>query len=100
MSGFIPLNQSTPVQQRYREPIRNRQRYQNYNFNHSPYTQRGSVHNNRWSNHSRSSYSSNSSNNSCGQENRTNIDAYLDPSMLQDPWESLRQKSQCNDRST
>ncbi|KAJ0179752.1 hypothetical protein K1T71_004343 [Dendrolimus kikuchii] len=56
---------------------------------------RGGHHNShQWGNNSRNnSYRSDSnSNSSFGQDNKSNIDAYLHPSMLQDPWASLRQK--------
>lgn len=83
--NFIPLNQSTPVQSRWQQD-RNQQQ-QRFN-NRQPHGQIHNQHNN-WRNSSRSSYESNSSNNSYGQE-RSNIDAYLHPSMMQDPWADLR----------
>ncbi|XP_052750517.1 uncharacterized protein LOC128200606 [Galleria mellonella] len=87
--NFIPLSQSTPVHGKWSAQNHN-QRYQN-NRHHNG--QRRGGYNNRWSNGSQrnNSYES-GSNSSYGQDSRSNIDAYLHPSMLQDPWSQLRQK--------
>lgn len=90
---FIPLSQSTPVHQRWQPARNHHQRYNNH-LNQNQNGQRRGGHNNKWSNNSRSSYESNSSNTSYGQDSRNNIDAYLHPSMLQDPWAKLRQGDQ------
>ncbi|RVE52485.1 hypothetical protein evm_002879 [Chilo suppressalis] len=89
---FIPLNQSTPVRGRWQN------RNQNQRFPNSPYQQnrsrRGGHNHNRWSSNSqRNSSFGTDSNCSYGQENQSSIDAYLHPSMLEDPWAKLRQRS-------
>nr|XP_049702951.1 probable basic-leucine zipper transcription factor N [Helicoverpa armigera] len=82
--NFIPLNQSTPVQSRWQQDRNQQQRFNNRQPN-------GNIHNqhNNFRNSSRSSHESNTSNNSYGQA-RINIDEYLHPAMMQDPWANLR----------
>ncbi|XP_075971169.1 uncharacterized protein LOC142973387 [Anticarsia gemmatalis] len=86
---FIPLNQSTPVQQKWQPARNHHQRFNNQNQNSSG--QWGPKrHNNKWGkNNSRSSFEGNTS-------NSINIDDYLNPSMLEDPWARLRQQNQAN----
>uniref|UniRef100_A0A2H1WXI3 SFRICE_039848 n=1 Tax=Spodoptera frugiperda TaxID=7108 RepID=A0A2H1WXI3_SPOFR len=89
--NFIPLNQSTPVQNRWQHNNSQNQRYKGRGGGN-----RGGR-NNSWNN-SRSSYGSNSSNTSYGtgnhspQHDRFNVQAYIHPSMLQDPWAELRRE--------
>ncbi|KAJ8731831.1 hypothetical protein PYW08_014561 [Mythimna loreyi] len=86
--NFIPLNQSTPVQNRWQQDKGQQQRYNNRQQQGGKW--RGGQNHNNWNNSRNSSYGSISSNNSFSHE-RHNIDSYLHPSMLQDPWASLRQ---------
>ncbi|CAH0749511.1 unnamed protein product [Diatraea saccharalis] len=95
---FIPLNQSTPVHGKW--PRRNQnQRHYTRNNRYQHIGPRRSVHNqNRWSNNSmRNSSFGTDSNCSYGQDtNQSSIDAYFHPSMLEDPWEKLRQRNNSN----
>ncbi|VVC93540.1 unnamed protein product [Leptidea sinapis] len=87
--NFIPLNQSTPTQNRWNNRSQNHSGYQN-NWQQSGNRRRGPQ---RWQNntHRNNSFGSDS-NSSFGRDQRNSIDAYLHPSMLQDPWAHLRQK--------
>ncbi|CAH0728924.1 unnamed protein product, partial [Brenthis ino] len=89
---FIPLNQSTPVQGKWQ----NRSQQGSYQNNwHKKTQQRRGHHQKHWGNnsqHSNSFVSDGSS--SYSRENKSNIDAYLHPSMLKDPWEHLRKDTQ------
>ncbi|KAI8429146.1 hypothetical protein MSG28_007693 [Choristoneura fumiferana] len=93
---FIPFNQSTPMQGKWQDRRRSSnqrfQSFQNYRFQNG--NRRGNGHNNRWGNNSQrnSSYGS-ESNSSYTRNNKSNIDDYLHPSMLQDPWAHLRKNS-------
>lgn len=88
--GFIPLNQSTPVQNKWQPGKQQNQRnYQNNRFQNG---HRRSGYN-RWGNNSRNSTFGSDSNNSYNTDNGPSIDAYLHPSMLEDPWAQLRQNT-------
>ncbi|KAH9645268.1 hypothetical protein HF086_000431 [Spodoptera exigua] len=95
--NFIPLNQSTPVHNRW----------QQNNSQNSRYKGRGGGNrggrNNSWNN-SRNSFGNNSSNtsynaNNSPQQERFNVEAYIHPSMLQDPWAEL-QREMAHNNST
>ncbi|XP_063361581.1 uncharacterized protein LOC134650555 [Cydia amplana] len=91
---FIPFNQSTPMQGKWQDRKQNQSqpRYQNNRFQNG--NRRGSGYNNRWANNSQRNSSFGSDSNSSFGRDKSNIDAYLHPSMLKDPWEHLRQASQ------
>ncbi|KAL0840171.1 hypothetical protein ABMA28_015463 [Loxostege sticticalis] len=86
---FIPLNQSTPVQGKWQNRNQSyRGHQQNNRFQNN---QRRGGHNNRWGNNSQRNSSYGSDSNSSFGQDKSSIDAYLHPSMLQDPWAHLRQ---------
>ncbi|CAK1604456.1 unnamed protein product [Parnassius mnemosyne] len=90
---FIPLNQSTPVHERWAGRIQNQNSFQN-NRHQNYQRRRGHNYNNRWGNNSSRSSFGSDSNSSYGRDSKSNIDAYLHPSMLQDPWAQLRQRKE------
>ncbi|CAH2107083.1 unnamed protein product [Euphydryas editha] len=90
---FIPLNQSTPVRRRWQDKSLQPGGYQNNwqqkNHKRKRHTQKHWAHNSQYSN----SFGSDC-NSSHDKGNKSNIDAYLHPSMLKDPWENLQPKTQ------
>ncbi|CAH3827135.1 uncharacterized protein LOC123708402 [Pieris brassicae] len=87
---FIPLNQSTPVQDRW-----NGRNHNGYNKTvHQQNNNYRRNSNQKWMNNSHRSISFGSeSNSSYTRDTKISIDAYLHPSMLQDPWAHLRRNN-------
>ncbi|XP_045764999.1 uncharacterized protein LOC123867154 [Maniola jurtina] len=93
---FIPLNQSTPVQARWQGQGKTQNNQSGYQNNWQQRNQRRRGQYNRWGNNSQynNSFGSDCNSSSYGHDNKSNIDPYLHPSMLKDPWEHLRQQKQ------
>lgn len=93
---FIPINHSTPVRGSpcwHQGRNQNQKKYYNNHYQNGNGQRRGGGYNNKRGNVSRNSSFESESNGSYGQDNKNNIDAYLHPSMLQDPWANLRQRN-------